>query len=174
MSLKLIIFSGLPGAGKSTLAEAVGKQLSIPVFAKDWLEATLVRCELVSSTRDKLLGFTGYELLTTLAERVLRLEQSVILDSVAATVSIRSVWKQLAVQEQADWRVIECICSDESIHRDRLSKRERNIPGWYELEWSDVMAVKDRFIPWEEERLTLDMVNPLPENLSRALAYCSK
>lgn len=47
MPLKLIIFSGLPGTGKSTLAENVGRQLSIPVFAKDWLEATLVRCELV-------------------------------------------------------------------------------------------------------------------------------
>ena len=39
--MKLIIFSGLPGTGKSTLAETAGKDLSIPVFAKDWLEAIL-------------------------------------------------------------------------------------------------------------------------------------
>ena len=33
--MKLIVFSGLPGTGKSTLAETIGKQLCIPVFAKD-------------------------------------------------------------------------------------------------------------------------------------------
>ena len=45
--MKLIVFSGLPGTGKSALAEAVGRELGIPVFAKDWLEATLLRCEVV-------------------------------------------------------------------------------------------------------------------------------
>jgi adenylate kinase family enzyme len=44
--MKPIIFSGLPGTGKSTLAEAAGKCLSIPVFANDWLVATLLRSEL--------------------------------------------------------------------------------------------------------------------------------
>ena len=49
--MKLIVFSGLPGTGKSTLAEAVGRHLSIPVFAKDWLEATLLRSELSPSNQ---------------------------------------------------------------------------------------------------------------------------
>ncbi len=88
--MKLILFSGLPGTGKSTLAEMLGRELSIPVFAKDWLEATLVRSGLTSTSEDKPLGFVGYELLSVLAERQLRLNQSVILDSVASTQSIRN------------------------------------------------------------------------------------
>src|SRR5687767_3918912 len=99
--MKLIIFSGLPGTGKSTLAESVGKDLSIPVFAKDWLEATLVRSDLKPVTEDKSLGFAGYELLTILAERQLMLGQSVILDSVAASQTIRSTWYQLSKQYSA-------------------------------------------------------------------------
>ena len=83
--MKLIIFSGLPGTGKSTLAKAVGRHPLIPVFAKDWLEATLLRSELVPSHPDKPLGSAGYQLLTTLAERQLLLGQSVTLDSVAST-----------------------------------------------------------------------------------------
>ena len=57
--MQLIVFTGLPGTGKSELAEAAGRELSIPVFAKDWLEATLKR----HGARD--IGYLGYELLTT-------------------------------------------------------------------------------------------------------------
>ena len=132
--MKLVVFSGLPGTGKSMLAESVGRALGIPVFAKDWLEATLLCCELVPSNEEKPLGSAGYQLLTILAEHQLMLMQSVILDSVASTESIRSSWKQLAAQYDADWLVVECICSDESVHRARLKKRQRHIPGWHELD----------------------------------------
>ena len=170
--MKLIVFSGLPGTGKSTLAEAVGKTLGIPVFAKDWLEATLIRSGLKPLHEDKSLGFAGYEILTVLAERQLTLDQSVILDSVAASKTIRSTWRQLAKQYSADRRVIECICSDESIHRARLKERQRNIPGWHELEWSEVERVKQYYSPWEGEHLVLDMTNPFDENFLKAKTYC--
>jgi len=35
VKMKLIVFSGLPGTGKSSLEEVVGRDLGIPVFAKD-------------------------------------------------------------------------------------------------------------------------------------------
>jgi predicted kinase len=170
--MKLIIFSGLPGTGKSTLAEAIGRDLRIPVFAKDWLEATLLRSELQAMNEGKPLGFAGYELLTILARRQLMLGQSVILDSVAASSSIRSSWRQLSDEYRADWRVIECICSEETIHRSRLNGRKRDIPGWHELEWPEVERVKRFYVPWEEEHLVLDMTNPLAENVLKAKIYC--
>ncbi len=170
--MKLIVFSGLPGTGKSSLAEAVGSHLSIPVFSKDWLEATLLRSELVPSNPTKPLGSAGYQLLTTLAERQLMLGQSVILDSVASTQSIRNTWRNLSKRYQAQWRVLECICSDESLHRSQLSKRQRKIPGWHELEWSDVQRVRKYFAPWEEEHLLLDMINPFEENFTNTICYC--
>src|SRR5215208_2823004 len=169
--MKLIVVSGLPGTGKSTLAEAIGRYLSIPVFAKDRLEATLVKSEMIPSNPDKPLGSAGYRLLTTLAERQLILGQSVILDSVASTETIRETWHNLSKNYRATWRVIECICSDESFHRSQLAKRERNIPGWHELSWTDVEHVKGYYLPWEGERLTLDMINLLETNLSEAIAY---
>jgi predicted kinase len=170
--MKLIIFSGLPGTGKSTLAESMGKDLGIPVFAKDWLEATLIRSGLKPITEEKSLGFAGYELLTLLAERQFMLEQSVILDSVAASQSIRNTWRQLAEQYDADCRVIECICSDETLHRSRLKERKRRIPGWHELEWFEVERVKGYYSAWEGERLVLDMTHPFTENLLKARNYC--
>jgi predicted kinase len=170
--VKLIIFSGLPGTGKSALAEAVGRQLGISVFAKDWLEATLLRSKLVPAKTEKQLGSIGYELLTTLAERQLSLDQSVILDSVASTESIRNTWRDLRRKYKADWRVIECICSDVSVHRDRLEMRQRNIPGWHELKWSDVEFVRSYYAPWNEERLVLDSMQSIDVNRTAALKYC--
>lgn len=38
--MRLIVFSGLPGTGKSVLAEAIVWELGISVFAKDWIDAT--------------------------------------------------------------------------------------------------------------------------------------
>ncbi len=170
--MKLILFSGLPGTGKSTLAEALAKDLGVPVLAKDWLEATLLRCELKPAKQEKSLGFAGYELLTVLAERQLMFGQSVILDSVAASQSIRRTWLQLAEQYKANCRVIECICSDEALHRLRLEGRQRNIPGWHELEWSEVERVKGYYSPWDGQRLVLDMAQSLNDNLSKARGYC--
>jgi tRNA uridine 5-carbamoylmethylation protein Kti12 len=153
--MKLIIFSGLPGTGKSTLAEA-----------------TLVRSELKPTREEKPLGFAGYELLTILAERQLILGQSVILDSVAASRTIRRTWQQLSDQYDADRHVIECMCSDELLHRSHLKGRNRGIPGWHELDWSEVERVKGYYLPWEEEHLVLDMMDSFSENLSKAKAYC--
>jgi predicted kinase len=168
---QLIVFTGLPGTGKTSIAEAMARELGIPVFAKDWLEATLIRCELEPIDNSRGLGSAGYELLTTLTEGQLRLGQSVILDSVASTLSIRAEWRALAQTYQAEWRVIECICSDEAAHRDRMKVRQRNIPGWYELDWSDVERVKAYYALWDEERLILDALNPLEDNIAAALQY---
>ena len=168
---QFIVFTGLPGAGKSSIAEAVAREMGIPVFAKDWLEATLIRCQLEPIENGPPLGSAGYQLLTMLAERQLQLGQSVILDSVASTLSIRAEWRGLAQTFQAEWRVIECICSDEALQRERMKVRQRHILGWHELDWPEVERVKAYYAPWDEERLILDALNPLEENIAAALQY---
>lgn len=172
MTVKLIIFSGLPGTGKSAIAEAVGCNLGFPVFAKDWLEGTLLNSNLETDETSHLLGLAGYNLLTVLAERQLMLGQSVILDSVASTESIRREWKELSEKYNADWRVIECVCSDIDLHKERLKIRQRGIPGWHELEWSEVERVRSYYVPWHENRVVFDMIHPLEENISAAMEYC--
>ncbi len=166
----LIVFSGLPGTGKSTLAEASGRALGWPVFTKDRLEAALWRSGIMRDV-GRGSGWAGYELLTVLAEQQLRLGQAAVLDSVASSGGLRRQWRLLAAQSGAAFRVVECLCSDETLHRARLAGRQRGIPGWYELDWAEVERVRREYEPWTGERLLVDMVRPLDDNLASVLIY---
>jgi predicted kinase len=168
---QLIVFTGLPGVGKSSIAEPVGQALEVPVFAKDWLEAALLRSGLGAGREGERTGYAAYELLITLAGRQLALGQSAILDSVASVENVRRQWRELAAEHGARWRVIECICSDPALHRARLAVRQRGIPGWHELDWTEVERVRGYYAPWEEERLVLDTVQPLQDTIRQALDF---
>ena len=69
--MKLIVMTGLPATGKSSIAEALGRELSIPVFALDWLRGVMRRHELEAEKA----GYAAYEMLVTLARRQLMLGQ---------------------------------------------------------------------------------------------------
>jgi predicted kinase len=45
----LIVFTGLPGTGKSTLALAVGRALGVPVLSVDPIESAMLRAGVVRS-----------------------------------------------------------------------------------------------------------------------------
>ncbi len=166
---RLIVFSGVPGTGKSTLADATGRQLRIPVFAADWLLGSLT--PFGGYHLDRLLDI-GTEMLTTLAFRQLRLGQSAILDHPAEDPAARSRWQTLAHAAGAEFRVVVCTCSDQQVHAARLSGRERGIPGWHEGgNWANVERRLAQFPPWTGDVLTIDAVRPLAENLAGVLEY---
>jgi predicted kinase len=165
---RLIIFAGLPGTGKSALAEAAGRRLDIPVFAKDWIEAALWRSGI---GREMNSGWVSYDLLTALAESQLRLGGSAILDSVATFEKFRQGWRELAAQYHAGFRAVECVCSDETLHRARLSGRRRGIRGWPELGWAEVQRVRERYELWTTAHLAVDAVNSLEANAQVVMDY---
>jgi predicted kinase len=168
--LSLVVFTGLPGTGKSSLAEGLGRALNLPVLSRDHLAATLHRCE-ITDAHGKGAGWAAYELLTDLADAQLGLGVSVILDSVATYENVRAAWRALAARRRAHLYIVECMCSDEALWRRRIASRRRDIPGWPELDWDDVEQVRLRFAPWTSERLIVDSVHPIEVNLDRVLAF---
>ena len=169
-SSALIVLSGFPGTGKSVVADMLSSNFGLAVFSKDRLEASIVRSELASVT-DKRLGFSGYEILTECALAMLTTGNSVVLDSVCGRESIRAGWRAMAASFSADFFVIECVCSDEELHRRRLQSRVRQIPGWPELDWEDVVRVKSYFEPWTEDRLVLDSRDSFQINNAKLLMH---
>jgi predicted kinase len=166
MSPLFVVVCGLPGTGKSTLSDAIAERIQAPVLTKDRIEASLWRDGIKAEQNSWQIA---ENLLTTLASEQLRRHQSVILDTVARSVKSRSSWQSLADELGARFRVIECVCSDEHVHRTRIEGRERGIPGWYELSWKDVERGRQHYTNWTGDHLVIDAIRPLDENVTTAL-----
>jgi predicted kinase len=165
---KLIVVSGVPGTGKSALADAVAARLRSPVASKDRCEAALWRGGIGRGRRS---GWIAYELLTVLAEEQLCRGQSIVIDSVAGVEAIRAEWRALAHRYAARFVGVETICTDPTVHRSRVEFRHPEVTTGYELTWGEVRAIKTRFEPWGGDRLVLDALDPFEENIDRVMAY---
>jgi predicted kinase len=155
---RLIVFSGLPGSGKSTLADAAGRELGIPVFAADWVLGALT--PFGGRHLESPLAIAE-ELLTTLALRQLVAGQSAILDHPAERVATRERWRSLARRTGADFRVVVCRCGDPEMHRARLERRRRAIPGWHDAgHWANVQQRQAGFQGWAGDALAVDTAQP--------------
>ncbi len=154
----LMVFGGVPGSGKSAVAERVSASLGVPVFALDWLLGSLAPFGM--SHRLDLMG-VGEELLTTLAYRELAAGRSAILDTTSEDASGRTRWLSMATAVGAVFVPVVCVCSDSQLHRQRVEHRQRGIPGWADTgEWQDVCSRLARFLPWPGSVL-IDTVAPL-------------
>jgi predicted kinase len=160
----LIAFTGLPGTGKSTLADKLAAELGAPSFSGDWLLGALKPHGLLTGLDRPTLLAAYYDLLTTLATRQLMLGQSAVLDCLVSN-EIGTRWRQLADQYQARLLVVECVCSNEAEHRRRLEGRRRGIPGWHEVGWAHVERMRAEYGRFGEADLVVDAMDPVEVNL---------
>ena len=170
---QVIIFSGLPGTGKSTLAEQVARTVRAPAFAGDWLMGGLkpAHAALGQLDRSEYLA-AWFGLLRTLVTRQLMLGQDAVVDDVVIG-GQEAAWRETAACFSARLFLIECICSDEVIHRERIEGRIRGIPGWHEVGWDHVELMRAELAPLPADRLTVDAMEPAAGNLRRVLDYIS-
>lgn len=163
--------SGLQAAGKSTVADALGRRLSAPVLSVDPIEAAMWQAGVA---RDQPTGLAAYVVTDVLARRQLDLGLTVVIDAVNAVIPARGQWRDIARDYGARMRVIEVVCPDEDEHRRRLAARVRDIPGFPEPTWDDVVRVRGEYEPWTEDHLVLDSTTDPDVNLGRALDYIAR
>ena len=172
--LQLIVFAGTPGTGKSSLARAVARELHAVYLDKDTIKdrtiALIEKMNLREQARD-LAGPLSYELLVELAKDNLTLGLSVVLDSPAGYSLYRERVKQLARSWKADLKLIECICTDETLLRRRVEGRGQDLPAHRAQDWAAYQRDRAQFERLTERRLVVDTAESLPLNLRKVLGY---
>ena len=170
----LVAMAGLPGSGKSTIAELVGEARGKPIISVDPIESSILRAGI---DPDQPTGLAAYLVAETLVESVLRSGRGgLIVDAVNAVLPAREQWVRLAKQFNEPLVFIEVVCSDPTVHRARLEARSRNLPHLTEPTWYAVEQSLDEYAEWtgpsaEVRRLTIDSVEPLDVSVERALAF---
>ena len=148
----LIIFSGLPGTGKSTIAAALAKKLSAVYLRVDSLETALVRSGLVADQWD--LGPAGYYAAQAVARDNLKNGLTVIADSVNPLEVTREAWRNAALTAGSPWLDVHIVCSDKSEHQKRVETRQSDIEGLRLPDWNQVLQ-RD-YEPWTTPRFAVD------------------
>ncbi|MBB5790812.1 AAA family ATPase [Jiangella mangrovi] len=150
----VVVFTGLPGTGKSTLADRVAVAMGAPSFAGDWLLGALAPHGVLRGLDRKTYLRLYTDLLTTLITRQLLLGQSAVLDCLVDDETVDR-WRTLTTEHQARLVVVECRCGDVTVHRRRIEGRVRGIPGWHEVDWAHVERMRAEFVPLTDAGVTV-------------------
>jgi len=138
--------SGLPGSGKSTIAEGIAQQLRITLLSVDPIESAVVKSGIAKSFET---GLAAYLVAQALAAEQLKLGNSVIVDAVNAEEEGKNIWRALA-------------------------KRLDLAPIIIEVTWDRLEARRKAYTPWSEPHLQLDALDPLDDNVAKAIRYINE
>lgn len=147
-----IIFSGLPGSGKSTIAQSLAKRMKALYLRVDSLEQAIRSSEILAA--GAAVGPAGYMGIYRIAADNLRLGQPVIADAVNPIEVTRAAFRSVAAQANSRFLEVEVICSDRQTHRRRVETRPSTVDGLIPPTWEEVEA--SDYEPWQNPHLRID------------------
>ncbi len=152
----LIVFSGLPGTGKTTIARELARRTGAVYLRIDVIEQALREAAVLADD----VGASGYHVANTLALSNLRLGHRVVADCVNPLEESREAWRDVAAAAGVELLDIQVICSDRQEHQRRVETRVGDIPGLVPPTWQSVTA--HEYTAWTQPPLTLDTASVTP------------
>lgn len=146
----LIVFSGLPGTGKTTIASDLAARTSSVYLRIDTIEQVIKNAGALAQD----VGRSGYRVANELALSNLRLGNRVIVDCVNPVSESRKAWKDIASRSGARLVNIHVICSDKHEHQRRVETRKIDIPGLTPPIWQAVLD--HEYEAWDDAPFSID------------------
>jgi predicted kinase len=164
----LVVFGGLPGVGKTTIARQVARRCQATYLRVDEIEQAIRSARVLADD----VGPAGYMAAYALAQSNLKLGRFVVADCVNPLTVTRQAWRDAAVSSAAPIIEVEVICSDREEHRRRVEARKADIAGLTPPDWEAV--VTRRYEPWPEPHLVVDTARlPSAEAVRLILRACA-
>ena len=160
----LIVLSGPPGIGKSTVGDAVARLHPAVRLSIDDVEEAMLACGLPASGT----GVAAYEVVRAAAEQNLALGKDVVVDAVNDSEPARETWQRAAAATGSRLLIAVLGMADARAHRARLEGRTRPFVRLEEPSWSRVSALQATTAPWGTDVLRLDAALP-PGALARSV-----
>ncbi|HDX9578783.1 TPA: AAA family ATPase [Bacillus pseudomycoides] len=172
MMTQVILFRGKMGTGKTTLSNAVGTQLHIPVIHKDDLYDSIADHITDHFIRNKIC----FDILFRLLESTLACKATIIIDFGYNHLDDVLKLKSWIEQREGILTSISCICSDESVWAHRLNERKTN-PQPNQL-ITDLHELKQHYSTINtdllEDELQLDCIEDIRVLTEKAIHYISE
>ncbi|MCE3044455.1 AAA family ATPase [Legionella sp. 16cNR16C] len=157
----LIILGGLPGTGKSTIARQLAKTIGAVYLRIDSIEQAIKNASQFSSQGGINVMAEGYMTAYAIAKDNLEIGLTVVCDSVNPIEITRAAYRQIAIEMNQPYLEIEIICSDETIHKERVETRKTDIQGLTPHTWREVLDRDYEY--WENKQLTIDTATQTAE-----------
>ena len=156
----LVVLSGLPGVGKTTIARELAAAMGAVHVRIDSIEQAL------RNAGWRVEG-EGYGIAYAVAEDNLRLGRIVVADCVNPWPLTRSEWRSVADRAGVRALDVEIVCSNTDEHRRRVESRDPEITGHRLPTWQDVLERDYR--AWDRERLVIDTAQLSVEQSVRSI-----
>jgi predicted kinase len=162
----LVLVSGLPASGKSTLAAGVADRLSCAHVSIDTVEAAMWRSGIKRSHNS---GVAAYEVTAAVAAQQIAAGRDAVVDAVNDSTAARDTWPPVAAAHpNGRLLVLFTRIDDERVHRERVEGR-KPLPGFYIPTWSDVVERARRYPEWPGVTV-VDTGEPYSVTLATAMA----
>lgn len=147
---RLIVFGGLPGTGKSSIARGLAGEIGAVWLRIDSIEQAIRESGVVPGSVDD----AGYRVAYTVALDNLRVGRDIISDSVNPWMLTRNAWRDVGLRAGARVVEVETICTDIEEHRRRIETRASEVPGLILPDWQ--ATIERDYHSWDRDHVTID------------------
>lgn len=162
----LIVLAGLPGVGKTSVADQVATRVNGVHLSIDVIEESILGCGLPPSWQ---VGVAAYEVARATAEANLKIGHDVVVDAVNDSDIARQTWRNAASSTGADLHFVHLVISDPEEHRRRLLGRDRGFDHVAEPAWHEVKQRREDYAPWTDKCLEFDAGTSSAAAIARAV-----
>ena len=152
----LVIFSGLPATGKTTLSRLLARDLKAVYLRDDTM------CPPIMAAYGDDIADVSYRVAYGVARDNLRLGHAVVADCVNDVNVTRDAWREVALSVGVPVVEIEIVCSDPAEHRRRVETRVSDVTGLTLPSWEEIR--NRRTEPWTREHVVIDTANRAVED----------